>query len=172
MVVNTDRSRRRVADAATGDTRLGQHTGRVEPDDLALPSALRAPQHGWFRRFAELVAGSLGKPTAFVSAAALVVLWAASGPFFHFSDSWQMVINTGTTIITFLMVFLLQSSQRRDSRAIHLKLNELLRAVEQARNTIVAVESLPDDRLDALHSEFVALSAEERQDDLDPVTAP
>ena len=118
------------------------------------------------------MAGSLGKPTAFVSAAALVVLWAASGPFFHFSDSWQMVINTGTTIITFLMVFLLQSSQRRDSRAIHLKLNELLRAVEQARNTIVAVESLPDDRLDALHSEFVALSAEERQDDLDPVTAP
>jgi low affinity Fe/Cu permease len=90
----------------------------------------------------------------------LVLLWGAAGPFFHYSEEWQIVINTSTTIITFLMVFLLQNTQSRDSRAIHLKLNELLRAVSEARNAMVAVENLPDAEIDALRDEFVTLADE------------
>ena len=155
-------------DDPLSSSRRTRTTGVGGPSDAPVALDLDAGvspkqhRHGWFRSFAEAAASWFGRPTAFVSAVALVVVWAAVGPYFRFSESWQMVINTGTTIITFLMVFLLQSSQTRDSRAIHLKLNELVRAVEQARNTLVAVESLSDDHLDALHSEFVALSADER----------
>ncbi|MES3036117.1 MAG: low affinity iron permease family protein [Gemmatimonadota bacterium] len=113
---------------------------------------------GWFRRFAERAAVVLGRPAAFLIALALVLVWAVSGPAFGFSEEWQILINTGTTIITFLMVFLLQSTQMRDSRAIHLKLNELLRAVSDARDAMVAVEKLPDDALEELRGEFETLA--------------
>lgn len=119
-----------------------------------------AAEHGWFRGFAERTATALGKPAAFLIALGAVLLWAASGPYFRFSETWQMVINTGTTIITFLMVFLLQNTQARDSRAIHLKLNELLRAVSDARNDLVAVETLSDARLEQLKNEYAALAVE------------
>ena len=114
----------------------------------------------WFRRFAESTSVSLGKPVAFLSALALVVLWGVTGPYYHYSETWQMVINTGTTIVTFLMVFLLQNTQARDSTAIHLKLNELLRAVGAARNTLVSLEKLPDEQLQHLHDEFSRIAGE------------
>ncbi len=113
---------------------------------------------GWFRGFAEKSATALGKPAAFLIALGMVVIWAMCGPFFHYSEPWQIVINTSTTIITFLMVFLLQNTQARDSRAIHLKLNELLRSIAEARNDLVAAENLPDAKLDALKHEYAALA--------------
>ena len=117
-------------------------------------------QHTWFRHFAENAATALGKPASFLTALALVLAWGVAGPFYHYSEQWQIVINTGTTIITFLMVFLLQSTQMRDSTAIHLKLNELLRAVGDARNDLVALEKMPDAQLQVLREEFTRISDE------------
>lgn len=110
-----------------------------------------------FRKFARDAACALGSSVAFFAAVAIVVLWAISGPMFHFSDTWQLVINTGTTIITFLMVFLIQATQNRDSEAIHLKLDELIRAVGKARTNLVGLENLPEHELKELQSEFAAL---------------
>src|SRR5262245_26393575 len=93
-----------------------------------------------FRRFAQHVAAVVGSKYAFMLALATVVAWAVLGPKFHFSDTWQLVINTGTTIVTFLVVFLIQYTQNRDTKAIHLKLDELVRAVKAARNSLVDVE--------------------------------
>jgi low affinity Fe/Cu permease len=121
------------------------------------------PKDGWFRNFAERAASALATPHAFLGALGLVLVWAAAGPFVRYSESWQIIINTGTTIITFLMVFLLQKTQARDSRTIHLKLNELLRAVSDARNAMVAVERLPDARLDELRGEFETIADEPRE---------
>ena len=99
----------------------------------------------------------VGRPEAFMLAIAAVVLWAAAGPVFHFSDTWQLTINTGTTIITFLMVFVIQNTQNRDSQVIQLKLDELIRAVDRARNELVDMEDLSDDELRRLQSQFEAL---------------
>jgi low affinity Fe/Cu permease len=125
-----------------------------------MSNSANQPQDSWFRTFAEKTAAALGRPSAFLTACALVLLWAAAGPYFHYSEPWQIVINTSTTIITFLMVFLLQSTQMRDSAAIHLKLNELLRAVTDARNELVSLEKLPDAELATLHEEFSRLARE------------
>jgi len=103
-----------------------------------------------FRRFAHRSAELVGSPSVFLLALVVVVIWAGSGPFFGFSDTWQLVINTGTTIITFLMVFLIQNTQNRDAKAIHLKLDELIRSVEGARNGLVNLESLSDEELKTL----------------------
>ena len=113
-----------------------------------------------FRKFSHQVANAVGSPTSFLLAIFLIVLWLVSGPFFDFSNTWQLVINTGTTISTFLMVFLIQNSQNRDARAIHLKLDELIRAAQGARTSLVNLESLPDERLLALQQEFERLQAE------------
>jgi low affinity Fe/Cu permease len=110
-----------------------------------------------FRKFAHKVSTAAGSPWAFFAAVALIIGWAASGPFFGFSEVWQLVINTGTTIVTFLMVFLIQNTQNRDSQAIHLKLDELLRAQDKARNSMVDVEDLSDKELQQLQAEFVQL---------------
>jgi low affinity Fe/Cu permease len=115
----------------------------------------------WFRLFAERVARALGSPWAFLVAVAAVLIWAIAGPFFGFSAGWQMVINTGTTILTFLMVFLLQNTQIRDSTALHIKLNELLRAVQEARTELVEVESMPDEKIQELSHEFSELVSHE-----------
>src|SRR5271163_4788013 len=96
----------------------------------------------WFGRFAASASGWLGSKWAFAGAGLVIVLWAATGPIFHFSDTWQLVINTGTTIITFLMVFLIQRSQNNDSQAMHLKLNELVAAVRGASNRLISAEKL------------------------------
>src|SRR5689334_23116932 len=110
-----------------------------------------------FRKFANMVSKATGSAWAFIAAVTLIVAWAVTGPIFHFSDVWQLVINTGTTIITFLMVFLIQNTQNRDSEAIHLKLDELLRAVEGARNSLVDLEEMSDDELKHLHEDFARL---------------
>lgn len=110
--------------------------------------------HGAFRKVAHATANAIGSPYAFAAAVLVVVVWAVCGPAFHYSDTWQLVINTGTTIVTFLVVFMIQNTQNRDSRAIHLKLDELIRAVESARNRLVDVEDLPDEELARLAREF------------------
>jgi low affinity Fe/Cu permease len=97
---------------------------------------------------------AVGRPKSFFIAVAVIVIWGVTGPFFHFSDTWQLIINTGTTIITFLMVFLIQNTQNRDSKAVHLKLDELLRANRAARNTLVDLESMTDEELQELQDEF------------------
>jgi low affinity Fe/Cu permease len=99
----------------------------------------------------------MGRPWAFLTAIGLIVVWGLSGPLFHFSDTWQLVINTSTTIITFLMVFLIQNTQNRDAKAIHLKLDELIHAIDGARNKLVNLENLSDDELEKLESEFARL---------------
>src|SRR6266571_3005421 len=107
-----------------------------------------------FRKFAHTISAIVGSSWAFIMAVAIVVVWAATGPLFRFSDTWQLVINTGTTIITFLMVFLIQNTQNRDAKAIHLKLDELIKGVKGARTSLVNLEELSDKDLERLHKEF------------------
>ena len=103
------------------------------------------------------ISTAVGSPLAFLLACCSIVVWAALGPLFHFSDTWQLVINTATTIVTFLMVFLIQNTQNRDAKAIHLKLDELIRSVKGARNHLVCLENLSDEELTALEQEFAKL---------------
>ena len=110
-----------------------------------------------FRGFSKRTSDLVGTPIAFLGAVGLIVVWAASGPTFRFSDTWQLVINTGTTIITFLMVFLIQNTQNRDSRAIHLKLDELIKALRGARNSVIHLERISDDQLKKLEEEYKKL---------------
>src|SRR6185436_11225366 len=107
-----------------------------------------------FRRLAHATSEAVGSPVAFILAAASIVVWLLTGPLFGFSDTWQLVINTGTTIITFLMVFLIQSTQNREAKAMQLKLDELIRGVEGARTPLVDLEALGDDELNELESQF------------------
>ncbi len=105
----------------------------------------------FFDSFSDWAACFTGSPGAFIGASVLVIIWAATGPLFKFSEVWQMVINTGTTIVTFLMVFLIQKAQNKDSKAIQIKLNELIAAHENASNRIVDIEDLTEEELDELH---------------------
>jgi low affinity Fe/Cu permease len=114
--------------------------------------------HEVFRKLAHRTAHGVGHPIAFVTALSMMILWAALGPLFGFSDTWQLVVNTATTIVTFLMVFLIQNTQNRDSHAIHLKLDELIRAQRGARKGLIALEDLTDAELDELESEFHRLA--------------
>lgn len=114
---------------------------------------------GPFGRFAHWIADQTGRPVAFCIAFAVVVLWALSGRLFGYSDTWQLIINTGTTIATFLMVFLIQSSQNRDSVAIQLKLDELIRSTKGAKNSLLDVEELDDEELRRFHSQFMMMAA-------------
>ena len=107
-----------------------------------------------FRRFASRCSLLLGSPISFALSLSLVVVWAATGPLFHFSDSWQLVINTGTTVVTFLMVFLIQATQNRDAQALHLKLDELIRANRNARNALAGIESCTEEEIQRLQAEF------------------
>lgn len=107
-----------------------------------------------FSDFSKYMAGALGSPWAFVAACGVVIAWLVSGPIFGYSDTWQLVINTGTTIVTFLMVFLIQNTQNRDARAIHLKLDELLCSIDAARIELVDAEDLKDEELDRHQREF------------------
>jgi low affinity Fe/Cu permease len=110
-----------------------------------------------FHAFAHATANVVGSPWAFIVSAAICVAWALSGPYFHYSDTWQLVINTGTTVVTFLIVFLIQNTQNRDALAIHLKLDELLRAVGPARTALVNLQTLSDQELERLQEEFERL---------------
>jgi low affinity Fe/Cu permease len=111
----------------------------------------------FFHKFAHAAASAVGTPIAFLLGVITIVVWALTGPVFQYSDTWQLVINTGTTIITFLMVFLIQNTQNRDAKAMHLKLDELIRAVASARNRLVHLEDLSDDDLATLEKEFKKL---------------
>jgi low affinity Fe/Cu permease len=113
-----------------------------------------------FGRFAAEISDAVGTYRAFLVALVLVVAWAVTGPLFHFSDSWQLVINTGTTIVTFLMVFLIQTTQNRETRAIHLKLDELIRSQRKARNIFADLEHATEDELKLLEGEFRRLRAD------------
>ena len=113
-----------------------------------------------FHLFAHKTSVAVGSPRAFILAMLTILVWAATGPIFHFSDTWQLVINTGTTIVTFLMVFLIQNTQNRDAHAMQLKLDELIRAIKEARNGLIDLEELSEDELQKLEEEFRRLRAE------------
>lgn len=113
--------------------------------------------HEIFRRLSERTANIVGTPLAFLFALLTVVIWGVTGPLFHFSDTWQLVINTGTTVVTFMMVFLIQSTQNRDTRILNLKLDELLRGVEGARTGFVGLNDLSDDELEHVQTQFQTL---------------
>jgi low affinity Fe/Cu permease len=118
------------------------------------PQATPPTGFDWFRRFAQRVARSVGAPWAFAAALVVVIAWAIAGPLFGFSNAWQLIINTGTTIMTFLMVFIIQNTQNRDSQVMQLKLDELIRAIRPARNELVNMERLSDDELLDLQRQF------------------
>lgn len=122
--------------------------------------------NNFFEKFSDWATKFTGSSHAFIGATAIVVIWALSGPVFHYSETWQLVINTGTTIITFLMVFLIQKSQNKDSKAIQIKLNELIAAHEKASNRIVDIEDLSEKELDQLHTYYEKL-ADFAEDDVD-----
>jgi low affinity Fe/Cu permease len=118
----------------------------------------------YFEKFANAATSFTGSSAAFIGATAIVIIWALSGPIFKYSENWQLVINTGTTIITFLMVFLIQKAQNKDSKAIQIKLNELIAAGKDASNRIVSIENLTEDELNQLHK-FYSKLADEAEDD-------
>src|ERR1051326_2337049 len=107
-----------------------------------------------FRKFAQITSAVVGSSWAFIFAVLIIIVWAITGPMFHYSDTWQLVINTGTTIITFLMVFLIQNTQNRDAKAIHLKLDELLKGVKGARTGLVNLENASEEELKDLQKDF------------------
>jgi low affinity Fe/Cu permease len=117
-----------------------------------------------FSSFAKAVARGTGHPVAFWVASALIVAWLVTGPVFGFSDTWQLVINTGTTIVTFLMVFLIQNTQNRDSEAIQVKLDELIRATDGAHNALIDLEELTQEELDRIRARYVVLACRARDD--------
>ena len=115
-----------------------------------------------FGRLARLTAHAMGQPAAFGTALAIIILWAISGPIFGFSDTWQLIINTGTTIITFLMVFIIQNTQNRDAEAMHIKLDELIRAMDQAQNALLNLEELEEDDLERIRADYLRLAERAR----------
>ncbi|WP_041673307.1 low affinity iron permease family protein [Sulfuricella denitrificans] len=116
----------------------------------------------WYSQFAKRTAHFCGRPRVFTLAVGVIVAWIVTGPLFHFSDTWQLVINTGTTIITFLMVFLIQNTQNRDTEAIQVKLDELIRATKGAHNALLDLEELEEESLDAFRTKYETLAAEAR----------
>lgn len=117
----------------------------------------------WFNAFAKTAARITGRPATFILAIVLIVAWAVTGPLFHFSDTWQLVINTSTTIITFLMVFLIQNTQNRDSEAVQIKLDELIRATKGAHTVLLDLEELDDRHLESIQACYGAIAKKSRQ---------
>jgi low affinity Fe/Cu permease len=147
----------------------GSHHRELVSQPGQAPPRYPSPQHDrgggseWndlFRRFSKWSADRLGSSWAFLMAALAIVIWAVVGPLFHYSEDWQLVINTGTTIITFLMVFIIQNTQNRDAKALHLKIDELLRAVHDARTNLVDLENKTDEELSRVAQEFEELGHE------------
>jgi low affinity Fe/Cu permease len=124
----------------------------------------RYPRGTWFTRFAKVTARASGHPATFCGAVAVILLWAATGPLFGFSDTWQLVINTGTTIVTFLMVFLIQNTQNRDSEAVQVKLDELIRSIEGAHLALLDLEELDDASLERICRDYRELAKQARKD--------
>ncbi|HEY6248111.1 MAG TPA: low affinity iron permease family protein [Pyrinomonadaceae bacterium] len=124
-----------------------------------------------FRRFSAYAAGVLGSPWLFVMNVMLILIWLLSGPFFHFSDTWQLLVNTATTVFTYLAVFLIQNTQNRDAKAVHLKLDELISSVAGARNRLVDLEDLSDEELAQLQDQFRKLRQRAKQNKEDDLRA-
>jgi low affinity Fe/Cu permease len=118
------------------------------------------PKQHWFQSFATRAATIAGNRWSFIFAVGLIAVWAVTGPYYHYSDTWQLVINTGTTIITFLMVFLIQNSQNRDARALHLKLDEVIRSIHVADDQMIDVEKMSDEELDRLSEMYTRVRDE------------
>jgi low affinity Fe/Cu permease len=123
-----------------------------------------AKSSSWFSRFAKTTSRASGRPAAFFLAAGAVLIWLFTGPIFQFSDTWQLVINTGTTIITFLMVFLIQSTQNRDTEALQVKLDELIRVTSGARIALLNLEEMEEDELDKIRDGYARLAGRARSD--------
>lgn len=119
--------------------------------------------NAWYSRLAKWSARSAGRPITFTLALAIIVVWLITGPVFHYSDTWQLVINTATTIVTFLMVFLIQNSQNRDTQAIQIKLDELIRATQGAHNALLDLEELEDAELELFRGRYEALAEQARR---------
>ncbi|MEO8385988.1 MAG: low affinity iron permease family protein [Betaproteobacteria bacterium] len=122
------------------------------------------PTTAWYSRFATTAARFCGRPRVFVVAVLIIAVWIVTGPIFHFSDTWQLVINTGTTIVTFLMVFLIQNTQTRDTEAIQVKLDELIRSTKGAHNALLDLEELDEEALQSFRLRYQALASEARAD--------
>jgi low affinity Fe/Cu permease len=108
----------------------------------------------WFGKVAAKISGWVGSPSTFIVAIALVIIWGISGPHYRYSDTWQLIINTGTTVVTFLIVFLIQNTQNRDARALHLKLDEVIRSIHSAHNNMIDIEKLSDGELAKLAKQY------------------
>jgi low affinity Fe/Cu permease len=139
----------------TQKERLKEEEGRRRPVGI---------MRDMFRIFARSSSVVLGSAWAFAVAIAIIAVWGLTGPTFHYSDTWQLIINTGTTIVTFLMVFLIQNTQNRDAKAMHLKLDEIIRALKNARNELVDLEKLSDEDLDKLEKQFELLRQKAERD--------
>jgi low affinity Fe/Cu permease len=118
----------------------------------------------WFTHFAKWAARATGRPVTFVIAVIAILAWAITGPIFGFSDTWQLVVNTGTTIVTFLVVFLIQNTQNRDTEALQVKLDELIRAIEGAHNALLDLEELDEEQLDRIRANYEKLAEKARKD--------
>jgi low affinity Fe/Cu permease len=134
----------------------------VSNSPFALPM-LAGKSASWFARFAKSTAEASGHPAVFFVAAGIILAWAISGPLFGFSDTWQLVINTGTTIVTFLMVFLIQNTQNRDAHAVQVKLDELIRAIDGAHNALLDLEELDDDEIGKIRRHYTRLAEDARK---------
>ncbi len=124
------------------------------------PAPLKKPPKDWFGQFSSMCSSYVGSRWAVVVAILIIVVWALAGPIYHYSDTWQLIINTGTTIVTFLMVFLIQNTQNRDARAINLKLNELIHAISTAQNQMIDIENLSDEELAGLARRYEKIRQE------------
>lgn len=124
-----------------------------------MPATLNSP----FTRLAKRTSTITGRPITFILAVVIIFAWAVTGPLFHYSDTWQLVINTSTTIITFLMVFLIQNTQNRDTEALQIKLDELIRAMETANNSLLDLEEMDDKELDRIRDTYTALARKQRE---------
>ena len=126
---------------------------------------------GWFTRFAKAIARVSGRPATFALAVLVILVWAVSGPIFGFSDTWQLIINTGTTIVTFLMVFLIQNTQNRDTEALQVKLDELIRVTQGAHNELIGLEEGEEEDLARIREQYAQLAAAAKLDAADGASA-
>lgn len=125
---------------------------------------MRRKRLSWFTRVAKAASHAAGKPATFIIAVTIILLWALTGPIFQFSDTWQLVINTSTTIVTFLMVFLIQNTQNRDTEALQIKLDELIRSMDNAHTVLLDLEELDDEELDLIREDYLKLAKKARED--------
>jgi low affinity Fe/Cu permease len=136
-----------------------ENASRLEVAKVVANSGRKQTQGDAFGRFAAAASSWLGSKWAFVGAIVVILVWASTGSIFHYSDTWQLVINTGTTIITFLMVFIIQNTQNRDALAINLKLDELIHAIDTAKNQMMDIEKLSDEELEVIHEKYTQIRA-------------